>query len=501
MRDLLTDPACSAEDLGCPLPDSPHAVSVCLPRWADVVGYEEQHQPTVDRMQCGYPRFFLHPKVRHLFAEAEKQCAESGEHCVVYPSRQPAERCVAYVREKGGNADLGRVVKTGWGQLHAAVVPAENLPEAMAYWRHCGEVVSSRLAEAISQGQDPEADEDAGRAAKEEIRQRLAQVSGQNKEDVFLFPSGMAAVFTVHRILNELFPGRKSVQLEFPYVDVLKIQEEFGPGVHFIPLIKDGGVEEVEALLAKGETPAAVYCELASNPLLRSVDVLGLKPVLEAAGVPMIVDDTVGCVLNIDAFRAADVVTSSLTKYFSGSGDVMAGSVILRHDSPFREAFRERLLAAGGMDELWTGDAVVLATNSRGFQDRVAKINQNADRLFSYLENHPKVEAVWYPRNQMPEIYRQIHRESGGYGGLLSILLKDPARAAPRFYDALRISKGPSLGTNFSLVCPYTLLAHYQELDWAARCGVDRHLIRISVGLEDPEDLIQRFDEAFAAAG
>jgi cystathionine gamma-synthase len=64
------------------------------------------------------------------------------------------------------------------------------------------------------------------------------------------------------------------------------------------------------------------------------------------------------------------------------------------------------------------------------------------------------------------------------------------------FYDALEVSKGPSLGTNFTISCPYTLLAHYTELDWAESNGVDRRLIRVSVGLEDFEDLKDRFERA-----
>jgi cystathionine gamma-synthase len=70
---------------------------------------------------------------------------------------------------------------------------------------------------------------------------------------------------------------------------------------------------------------------------------------------------------------------------------------------------------------------------------------------------------------------------------------------ARRFYDALRVSKGPSLGTNFTLACPYTLLAHYEELDWAESCGVSRNLIRIAVGMEPIEDLLGRFEAALAA--
>ena len=63
MRNLLTDPACRPEDLGVPLPDSPHAVSVAMPCWQDVVDYEESRPRVTEALRCGYPRFFVHPKV------------------------------------------------------------------------------------------------------------------------------------------------------------------------------------------------------------------------------------------------------------------------------------------------------------------------------------------------------------------------------------------------------------------------------------------------------
>ena len=67
---------------------------------------------------------------------------------------------------------------------------------------------------------------------------------------------------------------------------------------------------------------------------------------------------------------------------------------------------------------------------------------------------------------------------------------------AERFYNSLEVCKGPSLGTIFTLVCPYVLLAHYKELDWAKRCGVPSSLIRVSVGLEKTEELWNRFKKA-----
>ena len=101
-----------------------------------------------------------------------------------------------------------------------------------------------------------------------------------------------------------------------------------------------------------------------------------------------------------------------------------------------------------------------------------------------YLAEHPAVGRVWYPKFVTPHEYQLIRRNSGGYGGLISFTLKQP-RKMPRVYDALELCKGPSLGTEFSIACPYTMLAHYFELDWAEACGVSPNLLRLSVGAED----------------
>ena len=76
--------------------------------------------------------------------------------------------------------------------------------------------------------------------------------------------------------------------------------------------------------------------------------------------------------------------------------------------------------------------------------------------------------------------------------------LHDGPRNAARFFDALRVSKGPNLGTSYTLACPFTILAHFNELQFAERCGVSRWLVRVAVGLEPAEELISRFGEALA---
>jgi cystathionine gamma-synthase len=121
------------------------------------------------------------------------------------------------------------------------------------------------------------------------------------------------------------------------------------------------------------------------------------------------------------------------------------------------------------------------------------------------------VVQVFYPKFVSRKEYEVIRRPSnsysserypsGGYGCLLSIVLRSTAdhieHDTINFYDTLNVCKGPSLGTNFTLVCPYTLLAHYEETDWAATYGVSKYLIRISVGSEDDLDaLLQEFERA-----
>src|SRR6185503_11756131 len=83
------------------------------------------------------------------------------------------------------------------------------------------------------------------------------------------------------------------------------------------------------------------------------------------------------------------------------------------------------------------------------------------------------VMKVYYPKYITPDIYHQYKKAKGGYGGLFSLTFHTDL-ASEQFFDALEAAKGPSLGTNFTLACPYTILAHYVELDWAAQYGVEK---------------------------
>lgn len=490
LRDFLTHPACHPADLGLPLPDDPHAVSVAMPLWEHVVGYEEENPAVIKALKCGYPRFFVHPLVTKLFELATETQCKRDERALVLPSMAAAKRCVEFVKLRSGVAPR---TEEWSGGMALVIAPKARWRELMQYWRFCGEVVSSRRAEAALQERFEASPSTAD--AKVMIRERLAKLTGQDASDVYLFPSGIAAIYASHRLVTAFLPERKTAQIEFPYVDVLKVQQEFGSGVKFVANPDRGGVSAVRKLI-ETEKLAGVFCEVASNPQLRTVDLEGLAQVLEPEGVPLVVDDTVSTCFNVDAFQHADVVTMSLTKFFSGVGDVMAGALVLRNDSPHNAALK-RILDEIYDDDLWGSDAAVLEKNSRDFPARMVKINENTEAVVDSLTDRMDViDRLWYPKTETPGFYEAIQREEGGYGGLFSMVLKDPKRNSPRFYNALRVSKGPSLGTNFTLACPYMLLAHYPELDWSDKLGIDRHLLRFSIGLEEPEELSSRFHAA-----
>lgn len=485
----MQDPAWQAEKLGQALPDSAHACSVCLPTWASIVGYEEGDEAVVGKMQAGYPRFFINPLVEELRAKARDGIGLNRSDCLPFPSKAAAGRAQRFVERLTGQA--GRLEQ--WEGLYFVVVPhGEPLQRAREYWRYTGEIVSSRMVEDLLAGKL-----DRSTDAVESLKFALAKLQGSVPTQLHLYPSGMAGLFAAHRAIMGLHRSKPTLQLEFPYTDLFNIQANFGSGVEFPDLTEEGAWERQLVAIREGEF-AAVFTEVPSNPLCRCVNLQELSEACRESATPLVVDDTIASEINVNVRPYADLVTSSLTKWHAGTGDVIAGQVWVNPRSEYFELFSERLAERALQVPLYSRDARELESRLGGLSERIGVINESAMEVYQLLVDHPAVEEVWYPFATCRESYDLIKRPNGGYGGLMSMVLKDRAKTS-RFYDALRLSKGPSLGTNFTLVCPYTLLAHYEELDWAAERGVARELIRISVGLEDVATLKSAFLEALEA--
>ncbi|PMD27994.1 PLP-dependent transferase [Hyaloscypha hepaticicola] len=211
-------------------------------------------------------------------------------------------------------------------------------------------------------------------------------------------------------------------------------------------------------------------------------------------------DDEGGMDWEGDGGGEGDVVVSSLTKIFSGDCNVMGGSAILNLEGRYYQRLKSAFEADYEEKNYWVEDILFMERNSRDFVPRIERINHNAEAICNVLQAHPLVKEVYYPKySPTKQFYEDCRIPTGGYGGLLSFTFhkKDQAVA---FYDRIETAKGPSLCTNFTLTSPYVILSHYLELNWAAGFGVPADLLRISVGLEDTEDLKSRFAIALRAA-
>ncbi len=484
-RDLLHDPIWRGEELGQPIPPSPHAVSVALPRWQDVVGYEEKKPEVVNALTSGYPRFFIHAAVQELARQIG-----AGQPCLPFPSLRAARRCVQFIERTSGQQ--AKVVAFRGAQ---GVVTSDAGTAALrAFWQHTGLIVSTREAAAHLAGQLPASD-DPG--VRQSLRRQLAGFYDCAEDDVFLAPTGMASLFAALQVVTERTPGRPTAQLGFPYVDTLKLQQKLGQGG--ILLHQLGTIESELQFLLRRQPLAACFCEIPGNPLLGSADVRRISPILREHRVPLVADDVVATPVNVDLGGQADLIATSLTKFILGSSDAMGGALICNPKSPLYEELKP-IVAAQHEELLWGEDAVVLDAQARGFPERMKRHNQSGLLLAERLRRHPAIERVWYPKWEFSEAYEAVRRPNGGWGALFTFLPRNGETKSPGIYDRLAVCKGPSLGTVFTLACPFTLLAYYTELDWAESCGVSRRLIRISVGLEDPEDLWQRLERALAAA-
>ncbi len=484
-HELLREPVYKPEQLGQPIPASVHAVSVALPRWQDVVGYEEKKPEVMSKLASGYPRFVVHPLVQEL-----AKFLTGGKSALPFPSARAARDCADFVQRAAGvKGEIlerrGVYCVASEGSGHAAL---------RAFWQHTGLIVSSRQAQALLTKRESQVDEVGTRRA---LRKQIAGWYDCGEEDVFLAPTGMASMLEALRAVLQRAPGRPTAQLGFPYVDTLKLQQKFGPGGLLLHHLKD--IDQRLRSLLERQRIAGCFCEIPGNPLLGSADLGKIAPLLREHHIPLVVDDVVATPLNIDVSRHADLVVTSLTKFIVGSCDAMGGALICNPLSALHDELRD-LIQAAHEELLWGEDAAVLELQARSFPERMRRHNANGLLVAERLRQHPAVERVWYPKWEFDEAYEAVRRPDGGWGALVTFLPKNASATSPGIYDRLACCKGPSLGTLFTLACPFTLLAHYTELEWAEACGVSRYLIRLSIGLEDPDELWTRLKGALDGA-
>ena len=193
--------------------------SVCMPLWQHNVAYEEGDQSVISAFNSGYPRFFMNPLVTELRTKLAERLGVMSDESLLLPTEGAARRCAAYVQHRtGSSADIHATDEGVW--LIQSPAGKSALRE---FWQHSGEIVASRTAQRCLVGDTQSI---TATDPKQALREHVAELQHVPTDDVYLFPSGMAAIYTAWRITQS--DTAAPIQFGFPYVDTFKILERFG---------------------------------------------------------------------------------------------------------------------------------------------------------------------------------------------------------------------------------------------------------------------------------
>ncbi|UIP07786.1 cystathionine gamma-synthase family protein [Erythrobacter sp. SDW2] len=344
---------------------------------------------------------------------------------------------------------------------------------------------------------------------QEILEDRLAIWDGA--EDALSFSSGMTAITVM--LLAYCNAGDVIVHSGPLYAAtegfIAKVLSKFG--ITYLDFAAGATRGEIDAVLerakaqaeAQGGKVAMVYLESPANPTNALVDVEAVKgardAILDPHVTPIAIDNTfLGPLWARPLDQGADIVVYSLTKYVGGHSDLVAGSIAgaKRWMDPVR-ALRNTMGGIADPNTAW-----MLMRSLETVELRMQRAGENAAKVCAFLKDHPKVEGLGYlgfitdPRQQ--DIFE---RHCSGAGSTFSLFVKGGEEAAFRFLDNLKIAKlAVSLGGTETLAsCPAAMTHLSVPDERKAALGITPNLVRISIGIEDPDDLIADFAQALDA--
>lgn len=244
-----------------------------------------------------------------------------------------------------------------------------------------------------------------------------------------------------------------------------------------------------------GSKTKVVWFESPNNPTLRCVDIARVAAACRAKGVISAIDNTFASPINQQPIAMGiDLVMHSATKYLNGHSDVTAGALV--GSRKIIDALQPARRLFGGVLE--PASAYALARGMKTLSLRVARQNESAQRVAEWLEKHPRVSRVFYPGLASHPDHAIAKKQMKGFGGMVTFEAAGGYEAACRFYDRLGVIKrAASLGGTESLCSLPVLTSQYGlDDDELAAAGVTRGMVRVSIGLEDAEDLIADLDQA-----
>ena len=316
-------------------------------------------------------------------------------------------------------------------------------------------------------------------------------------EGAVVTSSGTSALFTALMLYCQAGDHVLCAEEIYGGSAVLINQElsRFGISVTYVPSDK---IYELEAFV-KPETKL-LLAETISNPLLRVFDIKRLAEACQQNNLKLVIDNTFASpVITKPLSLGADVVFHSITKYLSGHSDVTAGVVIMKEEETVKRA--KQIMMYYGLN-LSPFESWLAARGLKTLRLRVKQHSSNALAIAQFLENHPKINRVYYPGLAAHPQHKLAQEQGGGlFGGMLSFAITDKVEQVNKFMQNLKtIPFSPSLaGVSTSVSYPAGTSHRALSAEKRDDLGITVGVIRLSVGIEEPEDLIAEIEEALAA--
>jgi cystathionine gamma-synthase len=472
----------------------------------DVRGYEEKNPETMGQLSSGYPRFVVHPFARQLAGHLVATTPALARRTLWLTSSHRMALALENTLKPGSNSVD---VFTSEGVFGVSHEPAADVyAKAKTFLQNIGGFLSSREAEdqlvqrGLLKSICPEKYFPGD--AKTEVRRVLrGALPGTSDADLLLATSGMNAIHATFRASADIQAARGRtvwLQLGWLYLDTIAILKKFTSAPADYVYVRDpldhDGIARIFA--QHGSRIAGVFAELPTNPLIQTPDVPALAALCRQHGAHFLIDPSVVSVFDVDVLKHADAVASSLTKYTASEGDVIAGLAAINPMGPDAAELRRR--ATAELEPVYWRDLARLAAQVGEAETVLAQIHVNTAKVAAFLESHPKVRAVfWALHPASRENFLRIARAPDATGGMISFTLRGPLE---RFYDRLRLPKGPSFGMKTTLICPFMYLAHYDLVTTPAGIAelaaskLDPDLLRLCCGTEPAEEIIGALAEA-----
>jgi len=321
------------------------------------------------------------------------------------------------------------------------------------------------------------------------LERKIAALEGS--EDALALSSGMAAITTA--IMTLLKQGDELISTDMVYGGTYSFLKnklpELGIKTH---LIDTRNIEEAERLVSN--RTKILFVETPTNPDLRIADIQRSVEIAKKHNLTLMVDNTFATPINqVPTELGADVILVSTTKYYGGHNDLIGGAIA--GSQSFIASARKALKVFGGTIDPFA--AYLTLRGAKTMALRMERHNFNAMKVAEYLENHLKVKRVYYPGLRSHPQHELARSQMKGFSGVLCFELESEKKAV-EFIESLKIIiHGLSLGGVESLISMPVYSSHYsltpQELE---KIGLNNRMVRLSVGIEDVEDLIADLENA-----